>query len=70
MQDEINVAVMKILENENEGNKYANMANYMGSASKVPHSFWAETSGSECFWVFLSVSDHISTKFRVFPSGS
>ena len=39
MQDEINVAVMKILKNENEGNKYANMANYMGSASKVPHSF-------------------------------
>src|SRR5271168_4456440 len=27
-------------------------------------------SVSECFRVFPSVSDHISTKFRAFPSGS
>src|ERR1700678_3036571 len=33
----------------------------------LPHSFRAEPSGSECFLVFPSVSDHISTKFRVFP---
>src|ERR1700678_3142336 len=36
----------------------------------LPHSFRAEPSSSEQFRVFPSVSDHISTKFRVFPSGS
>jgi hypothetical protein len=36
MRDEINVAMTEILENENEGNKYANMVNSMESASKVP----------------------------------
>ena len=36
----------------------------------LPHSFRAEPSGSERFRVFPSVSDHISTKFRAFPSGS
>jgi hypothetical protein len=35
MRDEINVAATKILENENEGNEYANMVNSMGSVSKV-----------------------------------
>ena len=34
MQDEINVATTKILENEKEGNKYAKMVNSMGSDGK------------------------------------